>query len=49
MVAVESLPDRKLGRVRMEVSPLANSAALVEFAQRTIAPGSTSAPTGQGT
>ena len=41
MVAVEVLPDRKLGRVRMEVSPLANSAALVEFAQATIAPGST--------
>ena len=41
MVAVESLPGRKLGRVRMEVSPLARSAALVEFAQRTIAPGST--------
>jgi transposase-like protein len=40
MVAVEVLPDRKLGRVRMEVSPLANSVALVEFAQRTIAPGS---------
>jgi len=41
MVAVESLPGRKLGRVRMEVSPLAGSVALVEFAQRTIAPGST--------
>lgn len=41
MVAVESLPDRKLGRVRMEVSPLANSTALVDFAQRTVAPGST--------
>ena len=41
MVAVEVLPDRKLGRVRMEVSPLANSVALVEFAQATIAPGST--------
>ena len=41
MVAVECLPGRKLGRVRMEVSPLAGSAALVEFAQRTIAPGST--------
>jgi len=27
--------------VRMEVSPLAGSAALVDFAQRTIAPGST--------
>ena len=41
MVAVESMPGRKLGRVRMEVSPLPGSAALVEFAQRTIAPGST--------
>jgi transposase-like protein len=41
MVAVESLPGRKLGRVRMEVSPLAGSFALVDFAQRTIAPGST--------
>jgi transposase-like protein len=41
MLAVESLPDRKLGRIRMEVSPRANSSALVEFAQRTIAPGST--------
>lgn len=41
MIAVESIPGRKLGRVRMEVSPLARSAALVEFAQRTIAPGST--------
>ena len=41
MVAVESMPGRNLGRVRMEVSPLAGSAALVEFAQRTIAPGST--------
>ena len=40
MVAVESLPDRKLGRVRMEVSP-PGSFALVDFAKRTIAPGST--------
>jgi ISXO2-like transposase domain len=42
MVAVQSMPGRKLGRVRVQVSPLApGSAALVEFAQRTIAPGST--------
>jgi transposase-like protein len=41
MIAVESMPGRKLGRVRMEVSPLARSAALVDFAQRTIAAGST--------
>lgn len=40
MVAIESLPGRKLGRVRIEVA--ANrSGALLDFATRVIAPGST--------
>jgi len=41
MIAVESTPGRKLGRVRIEVADVARSGNLVEFALRTIAPGST--------
>jgi len=40
MVAVESAPGRKLGRVRMQIAGLAGSAGLVDFAQRVIKPGS---------
>jgi transposase-like protein len=39
-VAVEVLPNRKLGRVRLEVTPMAKSRSLLDFAQRTIAAGS---------
>jgi hypothetical protein len=49
MIAVESLPGRRLGRVRMEISPLAGSAALVEFAQAVIAPDRQSSPTAPDT
>jgi len=40
MVAAESAPGRKLGRVRMQISGLAGSSELVDFAQRVIKPGS---------
>lgn len=40
MIAVESLPDRKLGRVRIEVAETARSGDLLAFAARVIEPGS---------
>ena len=40
MIAVESLPGRKLGRVRIEVARRARSADLLNFAERVIAKGS---------
>jgi len=40
MIAVESLPGRKLGRVRIEIAPTARSADLLAFAERVIAKGS---------
>lgn len=40
MIAVESMPGRKLGRVRIEVAPTARSADLLAFADRVIAKGS---------
>lgn len=40
MIAVESMPGRKLGRVRIEVAPTARSADLRTFAARVIEPGS---------
>jgi transposase-like protein len=40
MIAVESMPGRKLGRVRIEVAPTARSADLLTFADRVIAKGS---------
>jgi len=42
MIAVESLPGRKLGRVRIEVADVARStSSLMDFATRTIEKGST--------
>lgn len=41
MIAVESFPRRKLGRVRIELSTVARSSELIDFALRTIEPGST--------
>ena len=41
MVAVESLNDRRLGRVRLEVAEVARSSNLVGFAMRVIEEGST--------
>lgn len=41
MVAVESLPGRKLGRVRIEIANVARSSELLDFATRVIAKGST--------
>ena len=42
MIAVESLPGRKLGRVRIEVADVARSTrSLMDFATRTIEKGST--------
>jgi transposase-like protein len=41
MVAVESLPSRKLGRVRLELAETARSSNLVGFAMRVIEEGST--------
>ncbi len=40
MIAVESMPGRKIGRVRIEVAPTARSADLLAFADRVIAKGS---------
>lgn len=40
MIAVESMPGRKIGRVRIEVTPTARSADLLAFADRVIAKGS---------
>ena len=40
MIAVESMPGRKLGRVRIEVAGTARSADLLTFADRVIAKGS---------
>lgn len=40
MIAVESMPGRKIGRVRIEVAPTARSADLPAFADRVIAKGS---------
>ena len=40
MIAVESIPGRKLGRVRIEVAQTARSADLLRFADRVIAKGS---------
>jgi len=40
MIAVESMPGRKLGRVRIELAEAARTAELVTFATRAIAPGS---------
>jgi hypothetical protein len=39
MVAVESVPGRKLGRVRIEVAQRARSADILKFADRVIAKG----------
>ena len=41
MVAVESLDDRRLGRVRLEAAEVARSSNLVGFAMRVIEEGST--------
>jgi len=41
MVAVERVSSRKLGRVRLALAAAPNTLELVEFAQATIAPGST--------
>ena len=41
MVAVESLPSRRLGRVRLELAETARSSDLVSFATRVIEEGST--------
>jgi hypothetical protein len=41
MVAVESLNDRRLGRVRLELAEVARSSNLVGFAMRVIEEGST--------
>ena len=41
MIAVESLPDRKLGRVRLQLAETARSANLVGFAMTVIEEGST--------
>lgn len=41
MIAVESFPRRKLGRVRIELADIARSGSLIDFAVRTIEPGST--------
>ncbi len=40
MIAVESIPGRKLGRVRIEVAETARTADLLKFADRVIAKGS---------
>lgn len=40
MIAVESLPGNKLGRVRLELARTARSTDLLDFATRVIAPGS---------
>lgn len=40
MVAVESMPNRRLGRVRIELAQIARSSDLVHFADRVVAPGS---------
>jgi transposase-like protein len=40
MIAVESIPGRKLGRVRIEVAETARSGDLLRFAERVIAKGS---------
>ena len=41
MIAVESRPNRRLGRVRIEIAQIARSSDLINFADRVIAPGST--------
>lgn len=41
MIAVESRPHRRLGRVRIEIAQIARSSDLINFADRVIAPGST--------
>lgn len=40
MIAVESIPERKLGRVRIEIASTAGSADVLAFADRVIARGS---------
>ena len=40
MIAVESLPRRRLGRVRIEIAQIARSSDLVNFADQVVAPGS---------
>lgn len=41
MIAIESLPGRKLGRVRIEIANIARSGELLDFATRVVAKGST--------
>ena len=48
MIAVESMPGRKIGRVRIEVAPTARSADLLAFADRVIAKGSLIKTDGDG-